>query len=107
MIVYQEQWLQIVHLAAGYTLARADLMCRSLRSGNPHLRSIEREGFINEAKTQGTGDTEASSLFEMLELSAGKLVLKSHSAAYTLLGYRTAYLKALFPREFASVVGLE
>jgi DNA polymerase-3 subunit alpha len=100
IIVYQEQVMLIIQRVTGYGLAQADILRRIL--GKHQLEEIapEKERFISDAKKQGFKEKDAEHIFEILLPAAGYSFNKSHTVAYSLLSYQTAWLKANFPDEF-------
>ncbi len=98
--VYQEQVMQMAQRLAGYTLGGADVLRRVM--GKKKLKDMERqkEIFISGAKERGVSEEQAGSIFSEIEGFASYGFNKSHSAAYALLTYQTAYLKAHYPVEF-------
>jgi DNA polymerase III subunit alpha len=99
-IVYQEQVMQIAQSLAGYTLGGADLLRRAMGKKKPEEMAKQRSVFIEGAKRSGVLQEDAERIFGLLEYFAGYGFNKSHSAAYGLLTYQTAYLKAHYPIEF-------
>ena len=101
--VYQEQVMEIARLAAGYSLAEADLLRRAMGKKKEDEMAAQRTRFI-----KGCADKmkkpQAAALFESIEAFAGYGFNKSHAAAYALLSYRTAYLKARHPAAFMAAV---
>jgi DNA polymerase-3 subunit alpha len=102
--VYQEQIMQIAQAVAGYSLGEADLLRRAM--GKKKLSEMERQRSIFEAGAAGNGigRQEANRIFDLLEKFANYGFNKSHSAAYGMLSYQTAYLKAHFPVEFTAAL---
>jgi DNA polymerase-3 subunit alpha len=100
VIVYQEQVMQVAQTIAGYSLGQADILRRAM--GKKKLEEMKKEKvkFIAGAKARGFSETDADRIFEILIPFAGYGFNKSHSAAYAILAYQTAYLKANFPAEF-------
>ena len=86
---------------AGYTLAQGDLLRRAMGKKDKAKMAKERAGFVEGCKRANKiGDTKANEIFDLLEKFAGYGFNKSHSAAYALISYHTAYLKANYPVEF-------
>ena len=104
VIVYQEQVLQVVHQLAGYTLGEADDFRRSMGKKVRELMERQEEMFVTRAKAKGITQAKAEKLFEFLEKFAGYGFNRSHSAAYALLAYWTAYLKTHFTVEFMAAL---
>ncbi len=102
--VYQEQIMQIAQAVAGYTLGEADLLRRAM--GKKKVQEMEKQRLIFERGAAGNGvpGAEANRIFDLLEKFANYGFNKSHSAAYGLLSYQTAYLKAHYPVEFTAAL---
>ncbi len=100
IIVYQEQVMQIVSELAGFSLAQADLLRRAIGKKIPEVMEQQRKGFILGCIKNDISESVANRIFDLIEYFAGYGFNKSHSAAYALISYRTAYLKANFPVEF-------
>ncbi|MBI4704193.1 MAG: DNA polymerase III subunit alpha [Deltaproteobacteria bacterium] len=100
VIVYQEQVMQIAQRLAGYSLGQADVLRRAMGKKNAEEMAKQRETFVAGAQRKGVSPKDAEHIFELLEFFAGYGFNKSHSAAYALLTYQTAYLKAHYPVEF-------
>ena len=103
-IVYQEQVLQIVQRMAGYSLGRADLVRRAMSKKKTDVMNREQEHFIEGAVKKGVPSETAKKIFEEIVDFAKYAFNKSHAAAYAVLSYRTAWLKAHYPAEFMSAV---
>ncbi|NLY93277.1 MAG: DNA polymerase III subunit alpha, partial [Myxococcales bacterium] len=99
-IVYQEQVMQIAQLMGGYTLGGADLLRRAMGKKKEDEMAKQKATFVQGAVERGTPADEASYVFDLMAHFAGYGFNKSHSAAYALLTYQTAYLKAHYPAEF-------
>ena len=104
VILYQEQVMQIAQVLAGYTLGGADLLRRAMGKKKPEEMAKQRSVFVNGAVERGIRPDLAAHIFDLMEKFAGYGFNKSHSAAYALLSYQTAYLKAHFPAAFMSAV---
>ncbi|MFQ5546947.1 MAG: DNA polymerase III subunit alpha [Woeseia sp.] len=104
VILYQEQVMQIAQVLAGYTLGGADLLRRAMGKKKPEEMAKQREVFVNGAVKRGVADFTATRIFDLMEKFAGYGFNKSHSAAYALLAYQTAYLKAHYPAAFTAAV---
>ena len=105
IIVYQEQVMQIAQVMAGYSLGGADLLRRAMGKKIAEEMAKERPKFIEgAAKTHGVATAEAGEVFDLLEKFANYGFNKSHAAAYAVVSYRTAYLKANYPVEFIAAV---
>lgn len=100
VIVYQEQVMQVAREVAGYSLGRADLLRRAMGKKKPEILAKERGPFIEGALGRGYSKAEAEEIFDILTPFAGYGFNKSHAAAYSVVAYRTAYLKANYPAEF-------
>jgi DNA polymerase III subunit alpha len=100
VIVYQEQVMQIAQRLAGYTLGGADLLRRAMGKKKAEEMAKQRATFVSGAEGNGVKTEDAERIFALLEFFAGYGFNKSHSAAYALLTYQTAYLKAHYPVEF-------
>ncbi|HEU4408456.1 MAG TPA: DNA polymerase III subunit alpha [Polyangiaceae bacterium] len=100
VIVYQEQVMQIAQRLAGYTLGGADLLRRAMGKKKPEEMAKQKGTFVDGAGQNGVPAEEASAIFDLVEKFAGYGFNKSHSAAYALITYQTAYLKAHYPVEF-------
>jgi DNA polymerase-3 subunit alpha len=104
VILYQEQVMQIAQLLAGYTLGGADLLRRAMGKKKPEEMAKQREIFVSGATERGVTEATASRIFDLMEKFAGYGFNKSHSAAYAVLAYQTAYLKAHYPAAFMAAV---
>jgi DNA polymerase-3 subunit alpha len=100
VILYQEQVMQIAQILAGYSLGGADLLRRAMGKKKPEEMAKQRVVFLEGATTRGVAEPTAKRIFDLMEKFAGYGFNKSHSAAYALLSYQTAYLKAHFPAAF-------
>ncbi len=100
VIVYQEQVMQIAQQMAGYSLGGADLLRRAMGKKKESEMAKQKESFITGAIERGHSKEKAEEVFELMAYFAGYGFNKSHSAAYALITYQTAYLKAHFPVEF-------
>src|SRR5450759_2444179 len=100
IMVYQEQVMQIAQLVGGYSLGGADLLRRAMGKKNAVEMAQQREIFVNGALKNGTTKELAGNLFDLMEKFAGYGFNKSHAAAYALVAYQTAYLKAHHPAAF-------
>jgi DNA polymerase-3 subunit alpha len=100
VIVYQEQVMQIAQVLAGYSLGGADLLRRAMGKKKPEEMAKERVKFEFGAEKNGIAAKTASSIFDLMEKFAEYGFNKSHSAAYALVAYQTAWLKAHYPAEF-------
>jgi DNA polymerase-3 subunit alpha len=104
VILYQEQVMQIAQVLAGYTLGGADLLRRAMGKKKPEEMAKQRAIFLKGAIERGVNERTASHIFDLMEKFAGYGFNKSHSAAYALLSYQTAWLKAHHPAAFMSAV---
>ena len=105
IIVYQEQVMQIAQVMGGYSLGGADLLRRAMGKKIAEEMAKERPKFIEGAfKTHGVAKEKAGEVFDLLEKFANYGFNKSHAAAYAVVSYQTAYLKANFPSEFMAAV---
>jgi DNA polymerase-3 subunit alpha len=101
VIVYQEQVMQIAQALAGYTLGDADNLRRAMGKKKKEVMAVERERFMDGVRKQGTAAARlAGEIFDQMETFAAYGFNKSHSAAYALITYQTAYLKAHYRTEF-------
>ena len=94
VMVYQEQVMQIAQEIGGYTLGSADLLRRAMGKKKPEEMALHRDTFVAGAKKNGLPKHRAEQLFGLMEKFAGYGFNKSHSAAYALVAYQTAYFKA-------------
>lgn len=100
VIVYQEQVMQIARALAGYSLGGADLLRRAMGKKKKEVMEKEKEKFLQGAHVTGVDKHIADEVFDLMAAFAGYGFNKSHSAAYGLVTYQTAYLKHHFPNEF-------
>ncbi|MFQ5561761.1 MAG: DNA polymerase III subunit alpha, partial [Nitrospinota bacterium] len=108
VIVYQEQVMKIASVVGGFSLGNADLMRRAMGKKDEAEMARLKEMFIEGAKERKIDPLKAEKIFELIGHFAGYGFNKSHSAAYALVSYRTAYLKAHYPKEFmASLISSE
>lgn len=104
VIVYQEQVMQIAQVLAGYTLGGADMLRRAMGKKKPEEMAKQRSLFVDGAIGQNIDGGLAAQIFDLVEKFAGYGFNKSHSAAYGVLAYQTAYLKHYYPAEFMAAV---
>jgi len=104
VIVYQEQVMQIANRLAGYSLGEADLLHRARGKKNADEMAKKRERFVKGALERGLPEKKIVKIFDLMEQFAGYGFNKSHSAAYALLAYQTAYLKTHYPVEFMAAL---
>src|SRR6266540_2420695 len=101
VMIYQEQVMAAASKLAGYSLAQADLLRRAMGKKDKEKMAKERRNFIEGcARTNKIPEKKANAIFDLLEKFAGYGFNKSHSAAYAVISYQTAYLKAHYPVEF-------
>ncbi len=100
VMVYQEQVMRIAQDVAGYSLGDADLLRRAMGKKKPEEMAKQRSIFIDGARARGIGEGTATQLFDLMEKFAGYGFNKSHSAAYAVLAYQTAWFKTHYPAAF-------
>ncbi len=104
VIVYQEQVMKISQVMAGYSLGGADMLRRAMGKKKPEEMAKQRDIFVTGATAQGIDEVISGGVFDLMEKFAGYGFNRSHSAAYGVLAYQTAYLKTHYPSEFMSAV---
>ncbi len=104
IILYQEQVMQIAQVLSGYSLGGADLLRRAMGKKKTEEMAKQRHTFISGAKERGVEEPVANYIFDLVEKFAGYGFNKSHSAAYALLAYQTAWLKTHYPQAFMAAV---
>ena len=104
VILYQEQVMQIAQVLAGYSLGGADLLRRAMGKKKPEEMAKQRAIFVEGATQRGVEEATAAHIFDLMEKFAGYGFNKSHSAAYALLTYQTAWLKTHYPAAFMAAV---
>jgi DNA polymerase-3 subunit alpha len=104
VILYQEQVMQIAQILAGYTLGGADLLRRAMGKKKAEEMASQRAVFVSGSVARGVPEAQATMIFDLMEKFAGYGFNKSHSAAYALLSYQTAWLKAHYPAAFMAAV---
>ncbi|MBA6245268.1 MULTISPECIES: DNA polymerase III subunit alpha [Psychrobacter] len=104
VIVYQEQVMQISQVMAGYSLGGADMLRRAMGKKKPEEMAKQRDIFVTGATSQGIDEVTSGGVFDLMEKFAGYGFNRSHSAAYGVLAYQTAYLKQYYPAEFMAAV---
>ena len=104
VIVYQEQVMQIAQVLAGYSLGGADMLRRAMGKKKPEEMAKQRELFLEGAKNRDISEDTAGPIFDLMEKFAEYGFNKSHSAAYALVAYQTAWLKAHYPAAFMAAV---
>ncbi|MBN8543021.1 MAG: DNA polymerase III subunit alpha [Alphaproteobacteria bacterium] len=100
VIIYQEQVQKIAQVLAGYTLGAADLLRRAMGKKIKAEMDAQRATFVEGAKKNGVSQEQATNIFNLVDKFAGYGFNKSHAAAYAVVSYQTAYLKANYPVEF-------
>jgi DNA polymerase-3 subunit alpha len=104
VIVYQEQVMQIAQKLGGYSMGEADILRRAMGKKDPEEMASQREHFVQGAKKNRIDPRKAGEMFDQIETFARYGFNKSHSAAYALISYQTAYLKAHYPVEFIAAL---
>jgi DNA polymerase-3 subunit alpha len=104
VIVYQEQVMQIAQAVAAYSLGQADLLRKAMGKKQKEVMEAERSKFVAGAASNGYDQRKANEIFDFIEPFARYGFNKSHSVAYALLAYQTAWLKAHYPRYFMAAV---
>lgn len=104
IILYQEQVMQIAQVMAGYTLGQADMLRRAMGKKQPEEMAKQRDGFVDGCTANGIDPHLAANIFDLVEKFAGYGFNKSHSAAYGLVSYQTAWLKQHYPPQFMAAV---
>ncbi len=104
VIVYQEQVMAIANTVAGFSLGQADILRRAMGKKKPEEMEKLRVKFLDGAKQKRIPDKKAGKLFELIQKFAGYGFNKSHAAAYAVICYHTAYLKAHYPTEFMAAL---
>lgn len=104
VILYQEQVMQAAQVLANYSLGGADLLRRAMGKKKPEEMEKQRSVFTEGAAKNGLSEADATYIFNLIESFAGYGFNKSHSAAYALLSFQTAYLKQHYPAEYAAAV---
>lgn len=104
VIVYQEQVMQIAQILAGYSLGGADMLRRAMGKKKPEEMAKQRKIFLEGAAQRGIEESQAGPIFDLMEKFAEYGFNKSHSAAYALVAYQTAWLKAHYPAAFMAAV---
>jgi len=104
IMVYQEQVMQMAQIVGGYSLGGADLLRRAMGKKKVEEMAKERARFREGAARNGLDERKADAIFDLMEKFAGYGFNKSHAAAYALVSYQTAWLKAHYPAEFMAAV---
>lgn len=108
VIVYQEQVMKIASAIGGFTLGESDILRRAMGKKKADVMAEQKNIFVDRATQRGFNPKKAGELFDLMAYFAGYGFNKSHSAAYALIAYQTAYLKAQYPAEFmACLISLE
>lgn len=100
VIVYQEQVMQIAQVLSGYSLGEADLLRRAMGKKKPEEMAAQKTRFVSGAVERDVSEEKAAYIFDLVEEFAGYGFNKSHAAAYAVVAYQTAYLKAHYPVDF-------
>ncbi|MEW6219336.1 MAG: DNA polymerase III subunit alpha [Thermodesulfobacteriota bacterium] len=104
VIVYQEQVMKIANILANYSLGEADILRRAMGKKDPEVMKAEKGRFLAGAEANRVPRDKAEHVFDLVEKFAGYGFNKSHSAAYALVAYQTAYLKAHYPAQFMAAL---
>ena len=104
LFVYQEQIMKTASLVAEYSLGEADLLRRAMGKKKPEEMKAQRQRFLSGAKKKGISSKKAKEIFDTMEKFADYSFNKSHSTAYAMITYQTAYLKTHFPAEFMAAL---
>jgi DNA polymerase-3 subunit alpha len=104
VIVYQEQVMQIAQVLGGYSMGDADILRRAMGKKDPEEMAAQRERFVEGAEAKKISHEQATEIFDQMETFARYGFNKSHSAAYALVSYQTAYLKAHYRVEFMAAL---
>jgi DNA polymerase III subunit alpha len=104
VIVYQEQVMQIASKLADFTLGDADLLRRAMGKKIPAVMELNKDKFLKGAENKGIARKKAERIFDLMAMFAGYGFNKSHSAAYAMISYQTAYLKSHYPVEFMAAL---
>jgi DNA polymerase-3 subunit alpha len=104
VIVYQEQVMKIANILANYSLGDADILRRAMGKKIPEVMANEKEKFMAGAEQNSIPQDKAEHIFDLMAKFAGYGFNKSHSAAYALIAYQTAYLKAHYPAQFMAAL---
>jgi len=104
VILYQEQVMRIASELAGFSLGEADLLRRAMGKKKPEIIAGLRSQFVQGAENNGVDKNIAGQVFDLMEYFAGYGFNKSHSAAYALVSYQTAYLKANYPVQYMAAL---
>jgi len=104
IIVYQEQVMQIANTLAGYALAEADTLRKAIGKKIPEIMKAQRGTFVEKAMQKGISKNIAEDVFNLIEYFAGYGFNKAHAVCYATIAYRTAYLKAHYPKEYFTAI---
>ncbi|UCD15991.1 MAG: DNA polymerase III subunit alpha [Candidatus Omnitrophota bacterium] len=104
IILYQEQTMHIVSQLAGFDMARADLLRKAIGKKIPEIMEEQRSLFVQGCKENKINEPTANKIFDLIDFFSGYGFNKSHSTAYAMISYRTAYLKANYPVEFMAAL---
>lgn len=104
VILYQEQAMRIAQELAGFTLGQADILRRAMGKKKPEEMAAQRKNFMEGCRKKGIKEDTASKIFDMIAHFAGYGFNKSHTAAYAMIAYQTAYLKAHYPVQFMAAL---
>jgi len=104
IMVYQEQVMRIASDLAGFSMGEADILRRAMGKKSPELMAEQRKKFVDGALAHGVPEKKADKIFSLMEQFAGYGFNKSHAAAYAIIAYQTAYLKANYPVEFMAAL---
>jgi DNA polymerase-3 subunit alpha len=104
VILYQEQVMRIASVVGGFSLGEADLVRRAMGKKKPEVLAALRQQFIDGAQANDVSEAIAAQIFDLMEYFSGYGFNKSHSAAYALVAYQTAYLKANYPQEYLAAL---
>ncbi len=103
-MLYQEQVMKVASTLAGFTLGEADILRRAMGKKKPEVLAAQREKFLEGARKRDVSLDTAEQVFELMEFFSGYGFNKSHSAAYSLISYQTAWLKLYYPREYMAAL---
>jgi DNA polymerase-3 subunit alpha len=104
VIAYQEQVMRLASDLAGFTMGEADLLRKAMGKKNAEVMEAQRGRFVQGCIARGIAEKKATKVFDLMDYFAGYGFNKSHSTAYALLAYQTAYLKANYPRHFMAAL---
>lgn len=104
IIIYQEQVMQIAQVLSGYSLGEADILRRAMGKKDQAVMDQQKSRFVEGAKERGVDQGNAEDIFELVNEFAGYGFNKSHAAAYAMISFQTAWLKAFYPTEFIAAI---